>query len=105
MEDNDALGLLQAVYRNPQIPLNTRMRAAGMALPFERPKLAVIATGTANDLADRLMAALQASQRVIDSRPMQVIEHEAKPDAGETVEAPDHSAPFASDLKSRFRRI
>jgi hypothetical protein len=108
MEDNDALALLQAVYRNPQIPLNTRMRAAKTALPFERPKLSAIAVGTANDLADRLMQALQASAKVINSRPLQVIEHAPKVDAGlSTVEGepPDHSAPFAQNSKHRFKRF
>jgi hypothetical protein len=36
---------------------------------------------------------------------MQVIEHELKAEAVQVGEAPDHSAPFASDLKSRFRRL
>jgi hypothetical protein len=105
MEDNDALGLLQAVYRNSDIPLSVRMRAAGMALPFERPKLAVVVTNREGDLADRLMAALQASQQVMNSRPMQVIEHEAKPVDAVPEPAPDHGKAFASDLKSRFRRL
>jgi hypothetical protein len=104
MDDRDALALLQAVYRNSDIPLSVRMRAAGMALPFERPKLGVMVQVDGNDLADRLIRAIAASDKVINGRPMQVIEP-PKADAGEPTEPPDHSAPFASDLKSRFRRL
>jgi hypothetical protein len=50
------------------------MKAAGMALPFERPKLAVVAQVSSEDLAERLMRALEASRRVSEARPMQVIE-------------------------------
>jgi hypothetical protein len=96
-----SLDFFQAIYRDPKQPLNTRIRAAQAALPFEHPKLAVVVTNREGDLADRLMAALQASQRVIDSRPMQVIEHEPSP----VDEVPDHSAPFAQNSKHRYRRF
>ena len=68
------LDFLQAVYMNSQLPLNTRLRAAMAAAPFCHPRLAVVATGNANDLADRLMQALAASGKVINGRAMQVLE-------------------------------
>jgi len=106
MEDPDALDFLQAVYRNSDIPLNTRMRAAGMALPFERPKLAVLVTNREGDLADRLERACRATQQVNEDRKvMKVIEHEPSPVIETPEPAPDHGKAFASDFKSRFRRL
>jgi len=47
------------------------MRAAAAALPFEHPKLAVVAQVSENDLAERLMQAIQARAKIINARPMQ----------------------------------
>jgi hypothetical protein len=54
----DELVLLQQVYRCTSMPLPVRMRAAMAALPFERPKLAVIAQ-IGPGIADRLEAKLR----------------------------------------------
>src|SRR5262245_27033739 len=58
----DALAYLQSVYNDPMEPTGMRMRAAAMALGFERPALKahalVIAGG---DFATRLDAAIARS--------------------------------------------
>lgn len=59
-----ALELLQAIYCNVDVPLPVRIRAARDCLPFENPKLAVVASVNAPEgLAERLERALAAAQR------------------------------------------
>lgn len=101
-----SLDFLQLIYRDPDQPIQRRMRAAQAALPFEHPKLAVVARVSEEDLAERLMRALQASGKVINARATQVIEGpKAEPQVIEAEPLPDHGKPFASDNKSRFRRF
>ena len=74
-QEATSLDLLQAVYRNPDVPLSVRMRAAGMAIPYEFPKLSVVAS--VNDpaaFAERLERAIQRS----GVRPL-MIEHAPQP--------------------------
>ena len=65
-----ALGLLQAVYRNPRQPLSVRLRAAIEALPFESPKLSATAVMSGSDIAARLERAIARSNGVIDAKPL-----------------------------------
>jgi len=61
-EPETSLAYLQSVYRNAALPISTRMQAAGMALPFEHPKLAVLATLRPTEgLGERLERAIARS--------------------------------------------
>jgi hypothetical protein len=77
-----SLNLLQAIYRSATLPLPVRMRAAGMALQFEHPKLGVSLNLPWNeDFADRLARAVERSSRVmIDQQPTNIIEQPSVPD-------------------------
>ena len=54
-----SLDLLRAIYRSPSLPLSVRMRAAGLAIPYEVPKLAVTALGSEQSFAQLLDARLK----------------------------------------------
>jgi hypothetical protein len=70
-----SLDLLQAVYRNPDVPLSVRMRAAGMAIPYEMPRLSVVASiHDPAGFAERLERAIERS----GVRPL-MIEHAPQP--------------------------
>jgi hypothetical protein len=67
--DASSLDFLQAVYRDNAQPISRRMRAAIAALPFEHPKLAVVATMTGGrDFAAQLEAAIKRSGKLIEGR-------------------------------------
>jgi hypothetical protein len=62
--DARAHDVLMAIYRNPKMPFHTRMRAAGLALPFESPKLIATAVIDGRDFASRLERAVKRSRSV-----------------------------------------
>jgi hypothetical protein len=74
-QEATSLDLLQAVYRNSDIPLSVRMRAASMAIPYEFPKLSVVASiHDPAGFAERLERAIERS----GVRPL-MIEHAPQP--------------------------
>jgi hypothetical protein len=71
-EGATALGLLQAVYRNPSQPLPVRIRCAVEALAYENPKLSAVAVASMSGKS--FAAALDRA--IARSRPL-MIEAEA----------------------------
>ena len=67
-----SLKFLQTIYRNPEVPLPVRMKAAAIAIEYELPRLAVTATVNAGDFAVQLDKAIERSRRVsmIEAKPM-----------------------------------
>jgi hypothetical protein len=68
-EEGDALAFLRGIYRDPMQPTSTRLRAASIAIEYERPRLAVTALVNGDDFALRLEKAIERSRAV------RVIEH------------------------------
>ena len=110
MEQNAALTLhpggnslefLQLVYRNPSLPLTTRMRAAMAALKHEVPTLGVSFVVNDADIADRLDRAIVRSQQ------MKLIEAKPEASGGPLIEAaPQSDARLPPSIPDRrFRRI
>jgi len=108
--DDEALSLdgLQAIYRNPGLPLTTRMRAMIAAIPFETPKLlatAVMNEGSFADLLDRRLKRIQ-EMKLLENKTINgtatttdpTIEPEPRP-------SPPMPAPLNRLYSSRFRRI
>ena len=62
-EQEDALAFLRSVYQNEKVPLPVRMRAAQIAIEYERPRLAMTAQINGEDFASRMERAIEASNR------------------------------------------
>ena len=104
----DALRYLQMIYRDPQLSTAVRMRAAGLALPFESPKLAVTAMVSEQDFAtvlDRRLKRIE-EMKLLEKKTIngnatvtdRTIEPEPRP-------SPPMPAPLNRLYSSRFRRI
>jgi hypothetical protein len=87
-----ALELLQEVYRNEEVALPTRMRAAIECLPFENPKLSAtaIATMGGKTFAQALERCIERSQNPPMLNSPKTIEHDP------LVSAEEMRKPFAS---------
>jgi hypothetical protein len=71
--DGSSLDFLQATYRDPYQPPARRLRAAIAALPFEHPKLAVVARfDVGQGFAARLEEAIARSGEIIEVKPSAV---------------------------------
>lgn len=64
--DGDAHAFLQAVYRNPEVPLEIRIMAAGRALRVEKPTLA--ASHSVSEINVNLAARLEAARQRVAYR-------------------------------------
>jgi hypothetical protein len=66
-DENGTLGILQLMAHDKKLPPEIRIRAAGLAVPFERPKLSMTATTTV-PLFD-LLEARRNKGKVIENDP------------------------------------
>jgi hypothetical protein len=93
-----SLDLLRAVYRNSSLPLQVRIRAAGLALLHEVPKLAVTAVVSERDFASLL------DQRLKRIEEMRLIEAQPSINNGNGPEV-EIKPPLPRVPDKRFRRI
>jgi hypothetical protein len=72
----DAHTYLRSVYQDPLEPTHVRMRAAQIAIEYERPRLGVQVHFDGGDLAERLDRAIQRSELARNGNGAKVIEHQ-----------------------------
>src|SRR5262245_19613749 len=66
------LQFLQAVYRNPALPLNTRLRASIAAAAYVHPKISIVATpgGNIAERLERLILEQRKKPKLIEAAPL-----------------------------------
>ena len=106
-----SLEFLQTIYRNPEVPLPVRMRAAMAALPFETPKLAVTALVDGSALGEALERAIKRSGKVIEHQAIKAmlaqpeqVEREPTPQADPSPSVPTAPRSAGPIPDRRFRR-
>jgi len=62
--NEDALAFLRSVYQNVKVPLPVRMRAAQIAIEYERPRLAMTAQIAGQDIATLLEQRIERAKRI-----------------------------------------
>ena len=93
----DALRYLQMIYRDPQLSTAVRMRAAGLAIGYEVPKLAVTAQVSDEGIAELLDRRLKRIEE------MKLIE--AEPIAPTNGNKSNAKLPLPRLADRRFRRL
>jgi len=95
--EGDAHGYLEAVYQGKLKPDYARMKAAQVAIEYERPTLKATAIIQGGDIAERLERAIERSQnggklppKVIEAQPVEHSPTELRPE------------PTSANERSRF---
>jgi hypothetical protein len=97
----NSLEFLQAIYRNPSIPLPVRIRCAVAALPHEVPRLAVTALVNEQSFAELLDRRLKKIEAMNGEAKPQAIDHPSI-EQPKTIEA---TKPLPRIADRRFRRM
>jgi hypothetical protein len=98
-EDENSLGLLQSVYRDPELPLTVRMRAATVAIAYEVPKLSVSMAVNHKGMGD----AIDAARAKLDAKRLEATSPQAAAVAAREHTAARGEAPVVTE--ATFRRI
>ena len=97
-----SLKFLQTIYRNPEVPLPVRMKAAAIAIEYELPRLAVTATIDGGDFANQLERAIDRSRKVIEAKPLISVSSENVSSEASSTKTLSNGKPMIPDR--RYRR-